>query len=87
MADEILTTGTDAVGLQKKEVSPEIPLAGYMKDGKPFTFLLVASAWQEPKLISLAYAYEEETIIISLRHCRKYLKFGPGVGPADWGQR
>jgi amidase len=35
--------------------------AGYLKDGKPFAFMLVASAWQEPKLISLAYAYEQQT--------------------------
>lgn len=35
--------------------------AGYLKDGKPFTFMLVAGAWQEPKLISLAYAYEQRT--------------------------
>jgi amidase len=41
---------------------PAITLpAGYMKDGKPFAFMLVASAWQEPKLISLAYAYEQQT--------------------------
>jgi amidase len=35
--------------------------AGYLKDGKPFAFMLVAAAWQEPKLISLAYAYEQQT--------------------------
>jgi len=35
--------------------------AGYLEDGKPFAFMLAATAWQEPKLISLAYAYEQQT--------------------------
>ncbi|MDR3559974.1 MAG: amidase family protein [Negativicutes bacterium] len=34
--------------------------AGYLQDGKPFAFMLTASAWQEPKLISLAYGYEQK---------------------------
>jgi amidase len=48
--------------LEARAGYPAITLpAGYMKDGKPFAFMLVASAWQEPKLISLAYAYEQQT--------------------------
>jgi len=48
--------------LEARAGYPAITLpAGYLRDGKPFAFMFVASAWQEPKLISLAYAYEQQT--------------------------
>jgi amidase len=59
-------TMISGVILEARAGYPAITMpAGYLKDGKPFTFMLVASAWQEPKLISLAYAYEQ------LSHHRK----------------
>ena len=55
-------TMISGVILEARAGYPAITLpAGYMNDGKPFTFMLIASAWQEPKLISLAYAYEQQT--------------------------
>ena len=48
--------------LEARAGYPAITLpAGYLQDGKPFAFMLVASAWQEPKLIALGYAYEQQT--------------------------
>ncbi|MHC1760024.1 MAG: amidase family protein [Negativicutes bacterium] len=35
--------------------------AGYQQDGLPWAFILTASAWSEPKLISLGYSYEKAT--------------------------
>jgi amidase len=55
-------TMISGVILEARAGYPAIILpAGYLKDGKPFAFMLVASAWQEPKLISLGYAYEQQT--------------------------
>jgi amidase len=55
-------TMISGVILEARAGYPAITLpAGYLKDGKPFTFMLVAGAWQESKLISLAYAYEQRT--------------------------
>jgi len=55
-------TMISGVILEARAGYPAITLpAGYLKDGKPFTIMLVAGAWQEPKLISLAYAFEQRT--------------------------
>ena len=55
-------TMISGVILEARAGYPAITLpSGYLKDGKPFTIMLVAGAWQEPKLISLAYAYEQRT--------------------------
>jgi amidase len=55
-------TMISGVILEARAGYPAITLpAGYLKDGKPFTFMLVAGAWQEPKLIALGYSYEQAT--------------------------
>jgi amidase len=55
-------TMISGVILEARAGYPAIVLpAGYSKDGKPFAIMLAASAWQEPKLISLGYAYEQQT--------------------------
>lgn len=60
--DAMLYPSTAGVSMAAKAGYPSIAVpAGYCKDGKPFGITFSAEAFSEPKLLKLAYAYEQAT--------------------------
>ena len=60
--DAMLFPSTAGVSMAAKAGYPSIAVpAGYCKDGTPFGITFSAEAFSEPKLIKLAYAYEQAT--------------------------
>lgn len=60
--DAILYPSTAGVSMAAKAGYPSIAVpAGYLEDGTPFGVTFTAEAFSEPKLIKLAYAYEQAT--------------------------
>jgi amidase len=60
--DALLFPSTAGVSMAAKAGYPSIAVpAGYLKDGTPFGITFTAEAFSEPKLIKLAYAYEQAT--------------------------
>ena len=60
--DAILFHSTAGVSMAAKAGYPSIAVpGGYHKDGTPFGITFTAEAFSEPKLIKLAYAYEQAT--------------------------
>lgn len=60
--DALLYPSTAGVSIAAKAGYPSIAVpAGYLQDGTPFGITFSAEAYSEPKLIELAYAYEQGT--------------------------
>jgi amidase len=60
--DALLFPSTAGVSMAAKAGYPSIAVpAGYRMDGTPFGITFTAEAFSEPKLIKLAYAYEQAT--------------------------
>ncbi len=60
--DALLYPSTAGVSMAAKAGYPSIAVpAGYLEDGTPFGITFSAEAYSEPKLIELAYAYEQGT--------------------------
>lgn len=60
--DALLYPSTAGVSMAAKAGYPSIAVpAGYLRDGTPFGITFSAEAYSEPKLIELAYAYEQDT--------------------------
>lgn len=60
--DAMLYPSTGGVSMAAKAGYPSVAVpAGYCKDGTPFGITFSAEAFSEPKLIKMAYAYEQAT--------------------------